>query len=245
MSVAEIRRLATETERSRGDVTDLHSERIEKLRENEGFPQLVDDPKIVLHIIPYQTIQSGEQVGLESAVRNRDVRLPMLAARVIRSPNLSGDIGRVTIHSPHTLPASNMVQVFRSGFIEAVSTMGFVVDDLVIEGNMQEAPYLNASVLRESLERTVDEYLSQLSAYDAHGPYHIFFTLLGAEGYYVVKRPMRGAKLGTRPLGDNVVSLPAVISNSSHDAEEAINQLMDQAFQAVGAQTEPRVRSTE
>ena len=45
-------------------------------------------------------------------------------------------------------------------------------------------------------------------------------TPLGTEGYYVVKWPMRGAKLGIRPLGDGAIKLPAVISYNYNDAEE-------------------------
>lgn len=128
MDVTELRTAFLQSEHIVDRIRNFRLSRVGKLREESELPVLLHaGAKIVLHLIPLSAVSSSEYISFDA---RRDVALsfrPMGASGWNNRYNLDGIVTFTAGRNDH--PSTAYTQIFRSGIVEAVSSLGWYGDE--------------------------------------------------------------------------------------------------------------------
>lgn len=150
-------------------------DRISNIYSNSTPYPTNEGPKLVFHLIPFSSLDPGENIDL-SILRDETICFPMNCTAWNHQFNLHGYL-RYSSPYPSENFTHSYLQFFRNGIIEAVSSHAFDVE--------------NKRVFREFIEITLVEYsemyLEKLKELAISTPILFFVTLVGVKGYRSAK----------------------------------------------------------
>lgn len=215
LDVSEIRGAFLLSETIAERIRNFRAERLGKIVAGETPTRLNDNPKIVLHIVPFGAFDPGVKIDL-SQIHN----LP------IAPINSSGWSDRYNFNGilRHYLQ-NGYVQVFRNGIIEAVDA--HVLEE--IGGNRT----IRMSALETELIQKLQMYFSAQKILGVEPPTFIMLSLLNILNYtiYAGERYFREG----HPIDRDVLVIPELVVESfDYDPAEIMKPVFDTVWNAAG-----------
>ena len=218
LDVGELRIMFNLSETLAEKIRNFREGRISTIVANEGPVPLVDNPKILLHLIPLDSFTPGQRCNLDNA-RNLAMRMrPMHVSGYDYRYNLDGFL---TYSYREDAGSHSYVQLFRNGIIEAVdgATIG-------PQKSLPSVAFVNQ--LTESLEA----YLDLMSSLAVETPIFLFLSLLDVRGCVMaVGGPFRERNAIDR---DMLLLPEVIIENYDMPVDDILRPCFDSIWNACG-----------
>lgn len=223
LDVAELRAAFTASEGVSERIRRFREERLSKIIAGETPVPLVDEAKVVLHVVPLRSVTTNEHIPLSGL----SGIIPPRAMGWTQRRNLDG----VVIYSSD--PGRSYVQIFRSGNIETVFAYGPEPDASGTSPKQLTLPL--GGIEREVIKRLGDD-LHFLSTNEAEPPVYVFLSLLGVRNYRLAFRWDRTSV----PLDRNDLILPDVqVDDLGANAAAILRSTFDLLWNAFGLDASP------
>jgi len=171
LDVDELRIAFTLSETIKTKIMDFRVERISRILSNDTPIQLIENPKVILHLIPLSSFGRVQSIDLKKASSNPVRNLnPIYGTAEDWRYNFDGYLTYCRFDEGFR----SYVQLYRNGIIEAVEAA------LIRPG---EKNLIRHITFEEKLIESVTRYLNTLKSLDINPPIFIFLTLLGVRGY--------------------------------------------------------------
>ena len=155
----------------------FHIDRISQITANETPLPFIDGAKIVLHLIPFESVTPGFGIDI-SPVSSRSLNLKTIyRSGAHQRINLDGVLAYGKYSEDQ---AYSYAQLYRNGIIEAV--------DGAILRESNEKKIIPSVSLERALMRSLKEYLELAMHLDISTPMILYLTLLGVKGYEMAVR---------------------------------------------------------
>jgi hypothetical protein len=220
MDVTEIRTAFTETEELPTKIERFIDGRLGKIIAGETPVPLTDNPKIILHVLPFSSFGRGLQ-NTVTEQREKSILLHQFYAGGYNT-NVNVD-GLITSDSAKT----SYCQMFRSGRIESVDT-----GVLEISGDKKTIP---STYIVQSLLKATSNYLKALKELNVPEPVVVKLSIIGAKGYKLAIGRDASFPASPKVIDRDVLHLPeSVIYNYDSDIRETIRPILDGLWNASG-----------
>jgi hypothetical protein len=230
LDVSELRSAFVLSESAAEKIRNFRNERLIKITARETSIALHDGPVMVIHVIPFTTFAGVQTIDPVEAARNGKV-LPQPIGRGVLGDQPQALVnldGFATIARPSGGRTHGYVQLFRSGAIEAVTTVG--IDD-------QKKCYLASTQFENSAISAIRNYLEFFSVIDTGLPIFVFLSFCGMTQCYLrVPESYRGIGYYDRgPLPVDTVALSeAMIDSEPADPPAAMRTSFNTIWNAYG-----------
>jgi len=159
-------------------IRQFRDERLSRIIAGETPVSLEDNPKVVLHVVPYSAFDVQSNIDPNAMCDQGNHLIPPVGNTWDKRFNLDGF---VTYNPPGDSGRSYCYcQVFRSGEIE-------YVDAFIL--NYPDSGKLAANGLEKDIIRLVNNFMSAYQALDTQPPAVVLLTLLGVRGYEISDTP--------------------------------------------------------
>ena len=199
MDTSELRRAFTGSKSVTEHITNFHHDRVDAIREGKTHVKLLDEPKVICHLIPLESFTSGVD-HVMSAMDNQLVNLPLLYSSGGWSPLYTED-GLIVCDGPYRPPSSVYVQLFRTGVIESVSACDVTY---MFQDDPQKNLFLSTYYQQQIIVR-LPKYCEALRNLGTQPPVLLLLTLTGMQGVRIRVEHLVGV-----PFNRDVILLPPV-----------------------------------
>lgn len=186
----------------------FHEERIAAVETEKAFHPLIAEAKTVLHIIPLNSFDQGQQIDLQKVIDTPGKLRPLDCRGWDHRINLEGFLA-YSGSRDESGRAYAYAQLFRNGIIEAVNCS--------ILGHTRHATqdgktYVPTLTFEDELIKSTNEYLALLHELGAQPPFVMFISILGAEGRHLGVSSNMGSWIHEYPPIDrHIIDLPEII----------------------------------
>jgi hypothetical protein len=170
MDISEMRTAFTMADTLAERIRRFRDQRVANIIAGETPVALIEDAKIILHLVPYIAFTQGEAYDLEILALNKTKFLPMSGRGWFHRFNLDGYLA---YDSPHNELSGSYIQFFKKGIIESV--------DVYILNENNSNGILSIHYERE-LIAFVARCIEILKSFDVELPIYLFLTLTGVKG---------------------------------------------------------------
>jgi len=226
LDVDELRISFTLSETMKTKIKDFRVERISRILSNDTPVQLVENPKVILHLIPLSSFGRVQSIDLNKASLNPIENLSPIYGRA-HDWRYNFD-GYLTYRRADG-DFRSYVQLYRNGIIEGVEAA------LIRPG--EKNLIIKHITFEEKLIESVIRYLNTLKSLDINPPIFIFLTLLRVRGYTMETRhhqfPYDDETI--HKIDKDILSLPEiVIENFDVDIPVLMKLCFDAVWNACG-----------
>ncbi|MBN1845337.1 MAG: ATP-binding protein [Sedimentisphaerales bacterium] len=219
--VDDIRRAIVESETFFDRIRIFRSDRIAQIASGETPVPLPDSGKLVLHVIPSSSFESGKRYELGDSI-SMGLK-PIYASGGLHRYNFDGII---TYRKLQEHMAICYTQIFHSGIIEAVDTLL-----LTPKNGMAGIPSL---AYEKALIKSLKDYLSTIEGLGVGHPTWICLSLLGIRGYRLLV-PDSLCFEECNPIDRDELIIPEIqIVEGNHSAEDILKPAFDSIWNACG-----------
>ena len=203
-------------------IKSFREDRLSKIYANDAPAPLNDNGKTIIHIIPINAFNSGQNYELDQINQN-NLKLIRGAPSETRY-NLDGIIAY------NSDIFTDYIQIFRNGIIEALDEdlTDTRYDGLVIPSGLYEP----------ALVETIKNYLNILESLNVETPVFIFISLIGVKGYTLATNTLAFNLPSRRKhyiLDRDVVLLPeTIIEDYDAEIEQLLKPIFDSLWRAFG-----------
>jgi hypothetical protein len=204
----------------------LRLERLGRITAGDAPWRLDEGPKMVLHILPLGALDSIGAVDLGSAPNDLQLKLgPMRAGAWSHRLNFDGFLTYDSL-------GQNYVQLYRSGMIESVSSIGSKV------APPERKDSLPSLAIERDLISGAEQYLRALRDLGVQPPVFVLLSLLGVKGKYLARNNWF---YGPTPVIDrDILPLPSVLMEDFDvSLPQALKPAIDLLWQASGYSNSP------
>lgn len=225
LDVAELRAAFLMSERLGERIRNFRTERLGKIIANELPIEMPDNPKIVLHVIPFSAFKTSA-FGDFSFPDDLSDLAPINYQGYSSRINFEGLLVYSSAGSEGG--ALTYTQLYRNGIIEAVES-----DILRLERDERPAYLIPAYPLGEKVIKAVERYLRQLSQMEIEPPALIMLSLLNVKGWII---PSGAYHHGSSDKIDrDYLIIPDVlVENFSKDADVIMKPIFDTMWNSAG-----------
>lgn len=209
LDVFEIRNAFIQSSQIAERIRTFIKQRIANVIANEGPVKLEENPKIILHILPLNSIDTAENMVSNQTLKGFTL-FPLGAGGYNYRFNLEG----VLNFSSYPGSKSNQayVQLYRNGIIESVN------GDLIKEYDGKKLIYVGRDFsVEEKIIGFVTEALKILNKIDVQPPIYLFLHLCGVKGYGIGSSRLRQSVFGDRGIDRDILQLPEVVIQNYPD----------------------------
>lgn len=165
--------------------------------------QLEDIPKIILHIVPLQSIEAGRDI-VSNADLKKDTLFPLGAGGYNHRFNMEGVLNFSSVPGQKNNQA--YVQLYKSGIIESLNA------DLLREYDGKKLIYVSKSFsVEEKIISFVTAALAILKKIEIQPPIYLFLHLLNVKGYGIGSDRLRQSFIGERGIDKDILQLPEIV----------------------------------
>ncbi|HLC00758.1 MAG TPA: hypothetical protein VJL33_05520 [Candidatus Bathyarchaeia archaeon] len=204
-------------------IRQFREDRIGHIIAGETPVPLVENAKIVLHLIPFVSFNAGQRYGIDKIASHISLSMGPIDCRGWgHRYNLDGFL---TYCMGNSTKLHSYVQLFRNGIIEAVE------GSLLSNGSQSYIP--SVAYERELLEST-PRFLSILKTLGVELPIFAFLTLTGVKGYWMGtgRRLSHDEQLR---IDKDVLLLPeTIVDDYGVKVEELLRPCFDSIWNACG-----------
>lgn len=221
---------------------EFRDDRLARIRANDVSVPLLQEPTVVLHVVP------SNAFAVEGVV-DPTMASPSVGEREETIPSLLSPRGSQGHHTRYTEDGylsgqrydqyenrfGSYTLTLRSGVIEALTVNSYANRD---------NEYINSGHVRNCLEASLSDYIQFLSREGGAFPLYCFLSVVGAKGLPVAIQRTSGRDRDELEVIDrDVARLPAVrIETPNEDIDDSIDTLLDSLYKASGKAGETRVQ---
>jgi hypothetical protein len=225
LDVGELRQAFTLSESVAERIRIFRANRLLAFGNGEALVPLVQGARVVLHVIPLQSLTSEFRVDLSSRAQQQVQVLQRVAPPGANgwSQRLNLD-GRLTYNHEGDGMASAYALLFRSGIVEAAQVWSEWNDEKILPSLAYERDIINA----------LRAYLAALLELGLVPPAYIFLSLLGVAGHRFAVDNWRSMDRNHYADRDALILPEMLIENWSVDPAETMRPLFDMVWNAFG-----------
>lgn len=228
LDVGELRQAFTLSESVAERIRAFRASRLLALGNGDTPAPLADGARIILHVVPLQSLTSDVRVDVAARTQRQLQVLqtipPLGTAPDVYGYRLNLD-GRLTYSAAHDNKVWTYALLFRSGIIEAVEVCEGRGDDKFIPSQAYEQNIIDA----------LRSYLTALRELGVVPPAYIFLALLGVAGHrFAVDNRRLGGRDHHYADRDALVLPELLIEDWTVDPAEAMRPLFDMVWNAFG-----------
>lgn len=202
MDISELRNAFNKTEENINKIKEFRENRISKIYANQTPVPFSYNAKLVLHLIPFVSVFSGQRYSLNS-LNNVYDKLEPISKGNIYSNSYNSD-GLVTYSKGGENKYHSYVQLFNNGIIEALE--GKYLDPMNYEGELiiRATPYENRII------EVLKKYILTLKELNIELPITIAITFVGVRGYKISQKEGKYSLEEKKPIDKDILYLPEV-----------------------------------
>lgn len=224
LDVGELRASFSFSETVTERIKNLRTDRIFKISANETPVPLLDNAKIVLHLVPLISFTPAQIYDLSAVSSDPSKMPPIRSTASYWRYNLDGFL---TYSGDQQGVSRSYTQLFRNGIIEAVES--YMLRPRV------DRPIIPSIAFEESLIRALTDYLSVLNILNVEPPVFVFLTLIGVKGFSMGIDTWRYDIDELYTIDRDILSLPEiVVQGYQESADEALKPCFDSIWNACG-----------
>lgn len=201
LDVSELRTAFTLADSFAERIRRFREERISKIFANETPVSFSHDSKIVLHLIPFISLKTGEKVEIQKIASNQALLPPICCSGWNGKYNLDG---YVTFSGNAAEKSYAYTQLYRHGIIEAVN--GFLVSSG--EKGQRRIPNI---AFEDKFIDGLDAYLRVLKTIKIQPPIILFLTLVNVKGCTMYVDEWHSSFHQDSEIDRDILLLPEVI----------------------------------
>ena len=223
MDVSEIRSAFALSEGVPEKIRDFRDQRISKIITNDTPVPVVEQPRIVLHLVPMSSLTGAQQFHVAEIYTRRQQLEPVAFESTSHRVNFDGVvIFRIDADSPR---CDAYVQAFRNGIIEAIETAEFE------EANGKK--FILSLAFEKNLISATARFLNLQADFGIPPPVFVMISLLGVKGYTMRTNDPHQS---VRTLIDrDVLLLPEIIVEQfDQEPSSLLRPVFDAVWQAAG-----------
>jgi Putative DNA-binding domain len=219
-------------------------ERLSRISSGEETPAPLgeQEPKLVLHMVPFNAFSAPESLDLRSLndAMNGQLWKPLLAWDLEPNVDVRFNIDGIVRLNNRGNPPSTVAytQVFRNGIIETVdmSLLGVYMWSTGIKGNIADTKSLNGETYERKLLETVKRFIKVQRLLGIEPPFFIMVSLLGVKGHRIVHPMFENNFTPFTEAIDraNLVIPEIIIENFDTDLARAMKPIFDTVWNAAG-----------
>lgn len=222
MDVGEIRNAFAISDSIGEKIRRFHLDRVGKIIAQELPVRLRDQPKIILHLIPFSAFGLEPQLSPGKLYEGRVAFKPIRFNSDLSRINIDGLLS-AAMENRQTGTCFGHCQVFRSGIVEAV-------DASIIERNQ----LIPSWALEDEIIKATDSYLKGMADQLIVSPLVAMLTVTGASGL-IMAPPPRRMRFESTPIDRDILIMPDVIINDmSKSPHSLLRPLFDAIWNAAG-----------
>ncbi len=222
MDIDEIRTSFSLSESITEKIKSFRRERLSIIESGETPIILKNKGKIVLHIIPFNSIDKSSNYDLSFLINQESRNL--LRTIIAESINYKYNVDGLVIHDPHGF---SYTRIFRQGIIEAVSHPSW--------GSGDSIP---SYAYEDWLLKTIKNYLEILNKLNIDFPIIIMLSLMGVKGFKIGISEDLKWKLSIPQEHsidrDNLLINEVVMNNKKEDVSRLVKPIFDAVWNACG-----------
>lgn len=220
LDVTELRRVFLRSAAAADRIRQFRAHRLGKIVAGETPEPLIEDPKIVLHLMPLMWEELGASIVVDDVSSVFQKLRPMDYGAEFRM-NIDGFLGYRR--------GKAYAQLFRSGIIEVVDASRFV-----LFGN-EQVRYTSGNEFVGALMRCLPMYLEILREVEVSEPYVFFVSLLGVKGCKFYGTPNEAFdRFTSTPFDREDLLLPEVIIEDDWEIKAGLRPILDSLWNAAG-----------
>lgn len=221
LDVHELRAAFALSEATAERIRHFRIERLAKIASSETPVPMIENPKIVLHIVSFGAFDPATRFDVSSLVHKRDRLAPIYAGDWSYRHNFDGFL---TYDQPSkSTSAVSYLQIFRNGNIEAVEA------DLLRPREEGKRTIPSTSFEKELLA-ALPRFLAIQRQFGIEPPLFVMLSLLGVSGYTMAVPQGRYWSVPMTPIDRDTLIIPEVLLESF---DPGLDELMKPAFDAV------------
>lgn len=212
--------IASETLAER--IRDFREDRISKILSDEMPVPMIENPKIVLHVIPIASLAIGQRYDIDAVHSSRTRLRPIFCSGSNDRYNLDGILA---FAAPRESKSHSYVQLYRNGIIEAV-------EGLLLEPHGDNL-YILSIAYEQELIASLSEYLSVLNSLAVELPILVFLSLLRVRGYIMYVRSFFSVEAHAIDR-DNLLLPEVIVESFNVTADTVLKPFFDAIWNACG-----------
>jgi len=221
MDVDEIRTSFSLSESITEKIKSFRRERLSIIESGETPIILKNKAKIVLHMIPFNSIGKSENYDLSFLI-NQETRKP-LRTIIAESINYNYNVDGLILHDPNNF---SYTQIFRQGMIESVC-------------NMWDTENIIPSCAYEDwLLKTIKNYLDILNGLNIDFPIIIMVSLLDVKGFKMnISKDLEWRLIipnENKIDRDNLIINGVIMNNKNEDISKLVKPIFDAVWNSCG-----------
>ncbi|AGK60915.1 hypothetical protein Asulf_00909 [Archaeoglobus sulfaticallidus PM70-1] len=206
------------------NIRKFREDRISKISVNETPVPLLEGAKVVLHLIPIDSINSSQIFDISELEDLSHKKSPMNCPGGKQRFNFDGFLTYCTDREGRF---HSYVQFFRNGVVEAV-------DGLMLRQHGEEQ-VIPGEALEGELIKALRDYLSVLNALNVKPPIFVFVSLLGVSGYYMAHdKPLFLPEYESYVDRDTLLVPEVVVESYDIEPEKVLRPCFDSIWNACG-----------
>jgi hypothetical protein len=227
LDVHELRNLFNLSSALAEKIRDFRIDRVMKVLAEETPAPLLNNAKILLHVLPVISFNPSQAFDL-TALQRQPHKLPTVCSGVLRIRyNLDG---MITYGGERNGKYEAYTQFFRNGIVETV-------DASMLEQH-SDKPFIPSVAFEKDLIAALSQYVLVLKELSVALPAYVFVSLLGVGGYVMATG---GPWPYTNPMidRDNLLIPESVIESYDVQAEHVLRACFDSVWNACGFPQSP------
>jgi hypothetical protein len=227
LDVTELRSAFVLSESAADKIRSFRNDRLMKIAARETSIPVHERPSIIIHVVPFSTFAGIQTIDPVAAVMNGHV-VPIPPGRWAQgNQSLVNLDGFATIAAPSEGQTHAYAQIFRSGALEAFTTVGH-------DGNK---PYIASATFENTIVSALRNYVMFYKQIDVGLPIFVFLSLCGMSRC-VFRMPAEHSSSGyyeRGPLQTDIVALrEATIDSDPADIPGAMRSSFNTVWNAFG-----------
>lgn len=225
LDVTELHNIFIASDSIRKEIARFVDERVSTIIANEGPVQLLNNGKMILHIVPISNVGSNTQIEISRAMSadNKELLRPLGNQGFLTRYNFDG----ILSHVQHREGNVAYLQLFRNGIVETADS--WVVQPF----NNEHQLFVNTI---ESFILDVFHRIRKLfTTVNVDSPAVALFTITGAKGYNLGVSARFFVAPYDHPVDKDVMRLPPIlIENWNEEFDQLLKPWFDALWNAVG-----------
>lgn len=221
LDVAELRSAFLSANSAIQEIRRFRRERLALIEADEGAMPINMTAKLVFHIVPLSAFTTGAEIVIDP---NRSLLPPLTSGSGFNTRHMlegfATYVGRED--TPETI--SSYTLLFRSGIVEAVSSVGH---------SNQEGSFVSASSVEWPLLSYYGHYTGALEKLGVEPPFYLFVSLLGVKGHSLATARFSFG-LRTKLRQDALLLPEAVVTDAAAPVEHLLRSTFDLFWNAFG-----------
>ena len=225
MDVTELRQAFALSKSLPEKIRHFRDGRIAKIIADETPLPMLDNPKIVLHVLPITALDISTNIDLKLFNKYSENFWPIYVMGRDQRYNLDGIL---TFTNAGATPYKSYLQLFRSGSLEAVEAS-------ILDESHGQGKVIPSISFGDEIIESLGKYLKGLEGFGVGLPIFIMLTLIGVKDYEIPKNGWLGAVSRPTYIDRDLVHLPEVIVDSFATTPDVIlRPIFDALWQSAG-----------